>query len=115
LSPDFVFDTYTRALEACTKRDLIPSLPDVDSYIVAPVKQYEPRLLSDSSDDEQRGRPAKRRKMDGGLPDMKPYDVDVELEDIPRYCVERPSPLVCVNQDLVWRLPVSVQPGYWLM
>jgi hypothetical protein len=29
------------------------------------------------------------------------WDEDIELESVPRYCVERPSPLVCANQDLV--------------
>lgn len=103
LSPEYIYDTYTRALEASTKRDTIPDLPDLESYIVAPVRITEPRLLSDSSDDEEDGRPAKRRRTHGDhrLPDMKPFEEDIELEDIPRYCVERPSPLICVNQDLV--------------
>jgi DNA polymerase mu len=32
---------------------------------------------------------------------MELYPEDVTLADIPKRCVERPSPLVCVNQDIV--------------
>ena len=110
LSPEYVYDTYTRAIEASTKRDTIPHLPNIGDYLVLPVNQVATRILTDSSEDEQSGdRPAKRRKTDraGHLPDMEPFEEDVQLEDIPRYCVERASPLVCVNQDLVSSSAIS--------
>lgn len=37
----------------------------------------------------------------GPLPDVKPYPADIDFESIPRMAVLRPSPLVCVNQDIV--------------
>ena len=105
LSPEYVYDTYTRAIEASTKGETIPNLPNIEDYLVLPVNKAETRILTDSSEDEQSSdRPAKRRRTDhraGHLPDMEPFEEDVQLEDIPRYCVERASPLVCVNQDLV--------------
>lgn len=50
------------------------------------------------------------RKMIDYLPDIEMYDEDMKLEDIPRLCVLRPSPLVCVNQDIVRR---SVYRKLW--
>lgn len=35
------------------------------------------------------------------LPDLEPYPVDISLEDIPKLCIFRPSPLICINQDIV--------------
>lgn len=35
------------------------------------------------------------------LPDMELYPEDIKLPDIPKRCVLRPNPLVCVNQDIV--------------
>ncbi len=35
------------------------------------------------------------------LPDIEMYPPDIRLEDIPKLCVLRPCPLVCVNQDIV--------------
>lgn len=37
----------------------------------------------------------------GTLKDVQPYEVDIDFADIPRMAVLRPSPLVCVNQDIV--------------
>lgn len=37
----------------------------------------------------------------GDLEDVHPYPVDVDFGSIPRMAVLRPSPLVCVNQDIV--------------
>jgi len=103
LSAEFVYDTYTRALEASTK-GTIPHLPDIKDYLVLPVKDG-PQLLSDTSDEEDIDTPRKRRRIEQGLekslPDLEMWDEDIELEDVPRLCIERPSPLVCVNQDLV--------------
>jgi DNA polymerase mu len=104
LSPEYVYDTYTRAIEASTKRDTFPRLPNIQDYLVLPVKRADTRILTDSSEDEQsENRPAKKRRTDGNghLPDLELFEEDVELEGIPRYCIERASPLVCVNQDLV--------------
>lgn len=109
LSADFIYDTYTRALEASTKRDTIPHLPTIGDYLVLPIKE-EPRFLSESSSSDNDaegddGRPKKRRRIsENKLPDLEMWDEDIELEDVPRLCIERPSPLICVNQDLVCRL-----------
>jgi DNA polymerase mu len=99
LSANYIYDTYTRALEASTK-GTIPHLPNIEDYLVIPTKQ-QPRLLSDTESEEDT--PRKRRKIDQGdsIPDLEMWDEDIELEDVPRLCVERPSPLICVNQDLV--------------
>ena len=98
MSANFVYDTYTAALEASTK-GTIPHLPNIEDYLVLPIKS-EPHLLSDTSD-EDTDTPRKRRRIDQGdtLPDLEMWG-DIELEDVPRLCIERPSPLVCVNQDL---------------
>lgn len=37
----------------------------------------------------------------GGLPDVEPYPADIDLSTIPRMAVLRPSPLECVNQDII--------------
>ena len=109
LSADFIYDTNTRALEASTKRDTIPHLPTIGDYLVLPIKE-EPRFLSESSSSDNDaegddGRPKKRRRIsENKLPDLEMWDEDIELEDVPRLCIERPSPLICVNQDLVCRL-----------
>jgi DNA polymerase mu len=83
-------------LEASTK-GTIPHLPHIEDYLVLPSKS-EPHLLSDTSDEDT---PRKRRRIDQGdtLPDLEMWG-DIELEDVPRLCIERPSPLVCVNQGL---------------
>jgi len=96
-------------LEASTKRDTIPHLPIIGDYLVLPIKE-EPIFLSESSpsdNDEEGddGRPKKRRRItEDKLPDLEMWDEDIELENVPRLCIERPSPLICVNQDLVCRL-----------
>jgi DNA polymerase mu len=99
LSAYFIYDTYTTALEASTK-GTIPHLPNIEDYLVLPIKA-EPHLLSDTSDEDDIDTPRKRRRIDQGgtLPDLEMWE-DIELEDVPRLCIERPSPLVCVNQDL---------------
>jgi DNA polymerase mu len=107
LSADFIYDTYTRVLEASTKRDTIPHLPTIGDYLVLPIKE-EPRFLSESpsgglsDEEEEGGRPRKKRRVaEERLPDLEMWDEDIELEAIPRFCIQRPSPLVCPNQDLV--------------
>lgn len=37
----------------------------------------------------------------GDADDVAPYPADIDLGSIPRMAVLRPSPLVCVNQDIV--------------
>jgi DNA polymerase mu len=113
LSTEWIYDTYTRALEASTHLDggVIPTLPDVKGYMVLPFRpgtEDGAYLLPDSSssesEPEEEGRPRKKRKLNrtkGGLPDLKMWDEDIDLDEVPRYCIERPSPLVCANQDLV--------------
>ena len=88
-------------------------MPTIGDYLVLPIKEEEePRFLSESSssdNDEEGddGRPKKRRRISKDkLPDLEMWDEDIELEDVPRLCIERPSPLICVNQDLVCRLPM---------
>lgn len=111
MTPEYIYETYTRAIEASTKRDTIPRLPNINDYLVLPVHQADTRILTDSSDEDDPDDEAsrrKRRRIDSGhLPDMEPFEEDVELEGIPRYCVERASPLICVNQDLVSERTVS--------
>jgi hypothetical protein len=95
--------------QACIKRKLhirylhssIGGINNREDYLVLPIKS-EPHLLSDTSDEDT---PRKRRRIDQGdsLPDLEMWG-DIELEDVPRLCIERPSPLVCVNQDLASRL-----------
>jgi DNA polymerase mu len=85
---------------------MIPQLPDVNEYLVFSTKSQS-EILPDSSESESQGDlPRKRRKVthnSGGeeLADLEMWDEDIELEDVPRFCIERPSPLVCVNQELV--------------
>jgi DNA polymerase mu len=116
LSAEFIYDTYTRVLEASTKRDTIPHLPTIRDYLVLPIKE-EPRFLSDSpsegsrssDEEEEDDRPRKKRRLaEERLPGLEKWDEDIELEDIPRFCIQRPSPLVCPNQDLVCLLWFSM-------
>ena len=90
-------------MEASTK-GTIPHLPNIEDYLVLPIKS-EPHLLSDTSDEDT---PRKRRRIDQGdtLPDLEMWG-DIELGNVPRLCIERPSPLVCVNQDLASQQPYS--------
>lgn len=71
------------------------------------------------SDDESQCSP-KRRKLDFDavdgfpvdpeLPDLEVFPEDVRFQDIPPLCVERASPLVCVNQDIVIMTAVRELP-----
>lgn len=48
----------------------------------------------------------------GDLCDVEPYPVDIEFGSIPRMAVLRPSPLTCVNQDIVSPPnPPSIRPS----
>lgn len=128
-----MFDTFQHALDVANanaqKRSFEPEtiahLPSRDRYVIvsaAPAKHTSSQkpLLSDTEDDaDGHGHGRKRRRIDakplsssgvyeyGDLPDMEMYDEDLILEDIPKYCVERPSPLKCVNQDIVSQQSVS--------
>lgn len=43
--------------------------------------------------------PPKRRRTE--LRDMSPLPDDIDFRELPKRCVERPCPLVCINQDIV--------------
>jgi DNA polymerase mu len=110
---EYIWDTFQRCLESASQSDegVPPKLPPRDQYYV----QAQPpdfRKRRNSASDEESPNPKKRRingdgegmvgrKMIDYLPDIEMYDEDIKLKDIPRLCVERPSPLVCVNQDIV--------------
>lgn len=111
LAVEYIHDTFQRCLDAANDRsDEPPHLPTRDAYVVrtgdATLKRSAP---SDSEDDSHGGR--KRRKLDFDavdgfvidpfLPDMEPFPDHIRLGDIPPLCVNRASPLVCVNQDIV--------------
>jgi hypothetical protein len=79
---------------------------------VKPPEQRKRQNPFDSDSDD--GSPySKRRRKNGNekgmvgrrmieyLPDMVPLSEDIKLEDMPRLCVERACPLVCINQDIV--------------
>ncbi|WVR06905.1 hypothetical protein IAU60_003941 [Kwoniella sp. DSM 27419] len=126
LAPEFITDCYTLALQyaATTLPDLHhpPTLPPRTKYLVSkgapfimPYVGSRSPVFIDSSDDEAERKPAKRLRLDqdgiDGLDikpvmtdldkDMELYTEDVKLEDIPTLCVQRASPLVCPNQELV--------------
>lgn len=61
--------------------------------------KMEVPVISDAQDEE-----------DENPADLKPFPVDIELRDIPNRAVQRCSPLICVNQDIVSPLQVSGIP-----
>lgn len=98
-------------MDAATE-ERTPALPDRAAYL-----RFKPARKR-SADREVDVPTAKRRRVDRssagsdddggglevGLRDMSPLSPDTKFEDIPRYAVLRPCPLVCVNQDIVGRV-----------
>ncbi|WVW84121.1 hypothetical protein I302_106150 [Kwoniella bestiolae CBS 10118] len=127
LSPEYIFDTYTCALEHAAEGDPSrpPRLPDRSKYVISPgprpikaITTFPKMLKTDTDGEEEDVKPAmKRRKlahneeinseqMDDryepiALGDMTLFGEDVKFEDIPSLCVHRGSPLKCVNQDMI--------------
>ena len=113
--------TYQLALQALVSAEgIFPTLPSYKGFLVIkPTWPDQPTILDDSNSDNEAGRPRKRRRTSrpslgedtfalgvegspaGDLPDLEPFPGDVKLSDIPKRCVERASPLVCVNQDII--------------
>lgn len=81
------------AVDAAVK-DRIPPMPTREDFLL--LKPSLKRSREDSDD-----RQSKRQKS-SAHPDetVQPLDPDIRLEDIPRLCIHRPCPLVCVNQDI---------------
>ena len=111
MAVEYIYDTFQRCLDAANVgSDEPPHLPMRDAYMIrtsglklkrsAPLDDNEKDLLT-----RKRGRlefnASDELVHDPTLPDMQPFPVDIRLEDIPPLCVERASPLVCVNQDIV--------------
>lgn len=112
LAVEYIHDTFQRCLDAANSRSEEPSqLPVREKYIVRTGEPTLKRSAPSDSDGEVHGIRRKRRKLDFDavdgfaidpkLPDMEPFPEDVRLEYIPPLCVNRASPLVCVNQDIV--------------
>lgn len=89
VSTDYIHDSYQRALERRT------TLSPWQEFVVVPRSGPSRPMFLDES-------PPKRRKVDA-LPDLELLPADVPFADLPKRCVERPCPLICVNQDIVSR------------
>lgn len=127
LRAEYIYDTFQNALDAAVDTSgSVPHLPDRRKYLVNKGiggGEALKRTRSVTRDDEGFLRPRKRRKGspnwedekgEAELPDMELFDEHVKFADIPRLCVERASPLVCVNQDIVSGTGVtSVAPTSW--
>jgi DNA polymerase mu len=117
LRAEYIYDTFQLALDAAVDTSgisgAVPHLPDRRKYLVNKGiggGEALKRTRSVTRDDEGFLRPRKRRKGspnwedekgEAELPDMELFGEDIKFVDIPRLCVERASPLVCVNQDIV--------------
>ncbi len=112
MAVDYIHDTFQRCLDAANEyADEPPHLPPRENYVVGTGDPSHKRSAPLDSDGEDSHSTHKHRKLDFDavdgfaidpeLPDMVPFPEDVRLQDIPPLCVERASPLVCVNQDIV--------------
>jgi DNA polymerase mu len=129
VSTDYIHVTYQLALQALvSESDIPPAMPRYTDYLILkPAWPTKPTFIDSSDSDSDAHRPSKRRRTAdtsigigdgaisgkgrfafgaegpraGNLPDIQLYPEDVQLDEIPKRCVERPSPLVCVNQDIV--------------
>nr|XP_018262951.1 DNA polymerase mu subunit [Kwoniella dejecticola CBS 10117]OBR85109.1 DNA polymerase mu subunit [Kwoniella dejecticola CBS 10117] len=122
LTPEYILDTYTSALEYAASEisDLYrpPKLPERSKYIVhpgpipikpiRPINGYARFIESDDeyeNDEDLRPMPKKRRisiGREGNVSeDISLLSEDTKLEDYPALCVHRGSPLICVNQDMI--------------
>ena len=97
LTVDYVYDTFQICLDAANEgAKYPPALPDRKRYAL-PLGASIPGAVEP---------PSKRRRVDDGkqpgdMPDMELLPEDVDLTTLPRWCVQRPCPLICVNQDVV--------------
>ena len=111
MAVEYIYDTFQRCLDAANAgSEDPPHLPTRDAYIISTRESKLKRTAPIDSHGEVCVVRKRRRiefdaldelAIDPTLPDMQPFPMDVRLEDIPRLCVERASPLVCVNQDIV--------------
>ncbi|ORY32892.1 putative beta DNA polymerase [Naematelia encephala] len=115
VSPEYIYDTFQTALESANAmEELLPILPNRQEYLVrtgpaSSLKRRATALDEDSPPEVDGGSGIKRRRVDeiegikmiDYLPDMEPFQEDIKLKDIPKWCVERPSPLICINQDII--------------
>ncbi|KAK1924368.1 hypothetical protein DB88DRAFT_490154 [Papiliotrema laurentii] len=106
LDVEYVQETFRRCVEAAS-RGVLPKLPPRNDFIR--LRPFRERVLGDSV---VTGASRKRRRSSSAVhpkhqeetsdaEDIALLDPDIKLQDIPRYCVERPCPLVCVNQDII--------------
>nr|XP_019011154.1 DNA polymerase mu subunit [Kwoniella pini CBS 10737]OCF49935.1 DNA polymerase mu subunit [Kwoniella pini CBS 10737] len=122
-TPEYIFDTYTSALEYAANPDPSqpPKLPKRSEYIVhpgpvpikpiRPINGYARFIESDEEYDEELKPASKKRRLsikqeDGVAEKVKVEDMtllpdDIKLVDIPALCIHRGSPLICVNQDMI--------------
>ena len=125
LSVEFIHDTFQTCLDhANADPTAVPRLPDLEQYLIHVGPASTKRLRSTSSDIDGVSSVSKRQRhtgQDAGeantidyLPDISLLPEDIPFEDIPRLCVERACPLVCVNQDIVCP-SLNVQPQVLLM
>jgi hypothetical protein len=131
VSPAYISDAYTAASEGSTR------LAPRDAYRIFPTRartrtrspsveivEPEPREKRswESSVEILEVEPARARKRprlsepedpktpgEDTIPDVKEYDEDLRLSDMPRMCVQRACPLICPNQDIVSRVWVDMR------
>lgn len=83
-----------------SKRTRLSSPPPAPSTPLSPTQDAENKPRGERTVDElDEARLIGPRV--GKLPDVEPYPTDIELDSIPRMAVLRPSPLECVNQDII--------------
>ncbi|KAL7421959.1 hypothetical protein Q5752_003731 [Cryptotrichosporon argae] len=102
VSVEFVDEAHKRAIEALAT-GAIPHLPSREPYLVRLGKRARSSTPVDERAPRRRTSEGSRGQQDSGLflADVEAYDAGVRLAEIPRLAVERPSPLVCVNQDII--------------
>jgi hypothetical protein len=120
---EYIYDTFQLALDASVNPSgAIPHLPARRKYLVnkgsgGGLSLKRPHMI----DSEEEATPRKRRKGSpnwegekGELPDVELYPDDVNFHEIPKLCVLRGSPVVCVNQDIVGTLAWEIIfPNDW--
>jgi hypothetical protein len=89
-----------------------PPIPSRETHVIPNTSLRARRLAAQSAEDvpvisdladDAGSSPTSR------LPDLEPFPVDIPLGDIPNRAVQRCSPLVCVNQDIVSPLALHLE------
>ncbi|ORX35733.1 putative beta DNA polymerase [Kockovaella imperatae] len=104
LDIEFVYDTFQTCLDAANKGNKVkPVLPSLQKFIikVGPTGHHSPTYFATSYSRSKKRRREEDDKGSDDPPDLTPLPEDVDFRTIPKYCVQRACPLLCINQDIV--------------